>query len=216
MDFVRLKAFYVQSAFFKHGRNLVEIGLQKELVKKLKTGDESAFKAIYDQYVNKLYYFTLKLVKSSELAEEIVQAAFVKIWESRAQINPELSFEAYLFRISKNHTFNVLKRAAYERQYRDNLKTNSSFSSKCTEEQVNLNESLSIINKAIKLLPPKRQMIYKLSRIEGVDHDSIAAKLGISKNTVKVQIVKATKFVKNYYSQATDVALMLIVLFLFK
>ncbi len=191
----------------------MEISLQKELVKKLQAGDESAFKSIYDQYVNKLYYFTLKFVKSPELAEELVQAAFVKVWESRAQINLELSFESYLFRITKNHTLNFLKRAAYERQFRDNLKTSYTFSSKCTEEQVNLNESLTIINKAIDLLPPKRQMIYRLSRIDGIDHDSIAAKLGISKNTVKVQIVKATKFVKDYYSQATDVALMLIAFF---
>jgi RNA polymerase sigma-70 factor (ECF subfamily) len=196
-------------------RELGVLSLQKELIIKLKTGDESVFRVIYDQYVNKLYYFALKFVRSPEAAEELVQAVFVKLWESRSQIDINLSFESYLYKITKNHTLNFLKRAAYERQYRVKLKSRYTFSSLDTEEQVDLNESLTIINQAIELLPPKRQKIYKLSRINGVNHDRIALQLGISKNTVKVQIVKATKFIKNHFYKATDVALAFFIFILF-
>jgi RNA polymerase sigma-70 factor (ECF subfamily) len=62
-----------------------------------------------------------------------------------------------------------------------------------------MNETSKIIHQAIDELPDKRQVIYRMSRLEGFDHDGIATKLGISKNTVKVQIVKASKFVRAYY-----------------
>ncbi|MFY0628486.1 MAG: RNA polymerase sigma-70 factor [Reichenbachiella sp.] len=163
-------------------------------------GDSKAFGRIYERYVDKLYFYSLKFVKSPEIAEEIVQGVFVKIWEIRAKINLELSFDAFLYQITKNQTLNFLKRQAYENRFKEQLIPIYTRGIDATENQILMNETSSIIHRAIDELPEKRQAIYRMSRLEGLDHNGIATKLGISKNTVKVQIVKATKFVRSYYA----------------
>ena len=162
-------------------------------------GDVNAFEKVYERYVDRLYFYVLKLVKSPEIAEEIVQGVFVKIWEIRSKINLELSFEAFIYRITRNHTLNYLKRQAYENRFKKQLIPIYNKGVNATENHVILNETSKIIHQAIDKLPEKRQTIYRMSRLEGLDHDGIATKLGISKNTVKVQIVKASKFVKAFY-----------------
>lgn len=164
-----------------------------------RNGDVNAFGKIYERYVDKLYFYALKFVKSPEIAEEIVQGVFVKIWEIRVKINLELSFDAFLYRITKNHTLNFLKRQAYENRFKKQLIPIYTKGVEATENHVIMNETSKIIHQAIDELPEKRQAIYRMSRLEGLDHDGIATKLGISKNTVKVQIVKASKFVRAYY-----------------
>jgi RNA polymerase sigma-70 factor (ECF subfamily) len=179
----------------------MEINSQKQQLTLLQQGNEDAFAWIYEKHVDKLYYYTLKFVKNPEVAEELVQAVFVKIWEIRDKINPELSFDAFLYRITKNQTLNFLKRAAYENKYRESLVPSYARGVHDTENRVINNETTAIIDKAISKLPEKRQRIYRMSRLDGLDHQGIASQLGLSKNTVKVQIVKASKFVKAYFTQ---------------
>ena len=177
---------------------MITNSLKSELYR-FRKGDMNAFGKIYEHYVDKLYYYTLKFVKTPEIAEEIVQGVFVKIWENRTKIKLELSFDAYLYRITKNQTLNFLKRQAYENRFREQLIPIYTRGVDTTENQVYMNETTKIIHRAIDKLPEKRQAIYRMSRLEGIDHEGIATKLGISKNTVKVQIVKASKFVRSYY-----------------
>ncbi len=179
--------------------------LKNQLIR-LRNGDEKAFHQIYECYVDKLYYFTLKYVKAPAVAEELVQRIFVKLWEIRSKINPELSFDSFIFRITRNLTINYLKRSNFEERFRSQLRPTLSQGITQTENQVILNETSEIIERAISKLPEKRQQIFRLSRLQGLDHGGIADKLGISKNTVKVQVVKATKFVRAYFLQYRDLS----------
>ncbi|MEO9476009.1 MAG: RNA polymerase sigma-70 factor [Cyclobacteriaceae bacterium] len=174
---------------------------------KLKGGNEQAFQKIYEHYVDKLYYFTLKYVKSSAVAEDLVQSIFVKLWDIRSKINPDLSFDSFIYRITKNHTINHIRRSAFEQKFRDQLVPEYSSGEEQTANQVAFNETNLIVEKAISSLPERRQQIFRLSRLQGVDHDGIASAMGISKNTVKVQIVKATKFLREHLNQYRDVSL---------
>jgi RNA polymerase sigma-70 factor (ECF subfamily) len=153
--------------------NINTSGMTPDLLKTelslFSSGDANAFRKIYERYVDKLYFYALKFVKSHEIAEEIVQSVFVKIWEIRFKINPELSFDSFLYRITKNHTLNYLKRQAYENRFRKQLIPIYTKGIEATENHVIMNETSKIIHQAI------------------------------SKNTVKVQIVKASKFVRAYY-----------------
>ncbi len=166
----------------------------------LKSGNRLSFENVYLQYKDRVFFYALKITRSEELAEEIVQDVFVKIWTNRDKIDPKYNFSSFVFKVTHNHAINVLKRVAYERVAREKISKTSKNRITDTEDSVVFNDYMVIMNKAVKALPPKRKSIFDMSRNKGISHDEIAEMMGISKNTVKSQLVKATKFIKNYFA----------------
>lgn len=82
--------------------NITDITNEKELLRRLRDGDELAFKEIYETYAPRLAVRLLQLLRSEELARDILQDLFIKIWEVRHTINPELSFAALLYKMAAN------------------------------------------------------------------------------------------------------------------
>jgi RNA polymerase sigma factor (sigma-70 family) len=84
----------------------------------LRDGDQKAFAQLYHQYSGKLYLNVLKMVKDEQVAEELIQELFAKIWHKRAEINIDTDFLAYLYRSAQNlvHDFsencNAIKKCA--------------------------------------------------------------------------------------------------------
>ncbi len=184
---------------------------EKKWIKALKAGKTIALEKIFQQYHHALYYHALDFVKSPSLAEDVVQEVFVKLWEHRAQINPDLSFKAYLFRIARNHIINQLQRASRE------VKTKQYYSQRTTtyhnqaEDQVIYADYEAIAQKALEELPPKRKMVFTLHRLEGRKYDEIADLLHISKNTVRDHVVKAEKSIKEYFACQANMTISLFV-----
>jgi RNA polymerase sigma-70 factor (family 1) len=187
-------------------------GLPKdiELLLKLRNGDASAFAEIYNQYRRKILVYASNLCKSEDLAEEIVQEVFIKIWQKRAQINTALHFGAYIKKITLNHVLNHLKKVAREKVLQQKLFGYIETLRNSTEENLFEKELLKTYDEAIQHLPPQKKMIYHMSRIEDLSHDEIAEKLNISKNTVKNHMVEATRFIRNYISKNDSVICFLI------
>lgn len=174
---------------------------QKELLIRLKAGEEAAFILIYNQYRSKIYSYALQLSKASDIAEEIVQEVFIRLWQKREQINVELPFQAYLKKITLNHILNHLKRVARNQALQEAVFQQISTSSNRTEEQLMEKELRKIYHEAISQLPPQKKIIYQLSRNEELSHEEISKKLKISKNTVKNHMVEATRFIREYVSK---------------
>lgn len=185
---------------------MVNQAVEKTLVQKLISGDESAFKAIFDCYKNKLYSFSLKITKSEDLAEEIVHDVFLKIWTGRDRINTEMSFDAYLFKITKNASLNFLKKAAADKALKRKLFAFLENIDHHTEYSIISSDDEHFLTKAIETLPPQQQLVFKMSRMEGMTHTQIADILKISKGTVKNYIMLATARLSkqlNVYSDKT-------------
>lgn len=185
------------------------------LVARLSEGDENAFKALFHSYKNKLYQYSLRYVKSCDTAEDIVQDAFLKIWENRHQLNADQEFGAYLFRITRNQIFNQFKKAVYQAAYTQYHIQSQPDLNHQTEWEVFCGDYEAHLQKAVQQLPAQRQLIFQLSRKEGLSHEEIAQKLSLSKNTVKVQINKALKSIRVYLELSTDLSLVLICLFIY-
>jgi RNA polymerase sigma-70 factor (family 1) len=188
---------------------------ETELLEGLKKGSEIAFKQIYALYHHKIYRLALKFVKSEELAKEIVQDIFIKIWEHRHTINKDLSFSAYLFRIAHNHIFNLLKRASKEVSIKKQIMAAAEISSNQTEDEVIAAEYESLAIHAIEQLPPQRKLIFQLCRMEGKSYEEVSFALGISKSTVRDHMVKAIRFIKEYLHAHTETIFLLILVFFF-
>lgn len=90
---------------------------EKRLLSALKNGDIRAFDAIFRKYASKLYFFSFDKTHNEAEAEEIVQETFMKVWETRAAIDPGLNFGNYLITIAKNKIYNTFRRRLVERKY---------------------------------------------------------------------------------------------------
>lgn len=179
------------------GQQIADEG-EQDLLIKLREGDEPAFVKIYNQYRSKVYAYALQLSKSADVAEEIVQEVFIRIWQKRAQINTALSFNAYLKKITLNHLLNHLKKVAREKTLQEQVLLNIDLSTRRTEDQLLEKELRKIYVEAISKLPAQKKLIYQLSRTDELSHDEIALQLNISKNTVKNHMVEASRFIREY------------------
>ncbi|MDR6193316.1 RNA polymerase sigma-70 factor [Siphonobacter sp. SORGH_AS_0500] len=175
------------------------------LVTRVSNGDERAFRILFHRYRNKLFRFSLRYVKSTAAAEDILQDTFLKIWEQRQSLQPELNFEAYLFRISRNQIFNEFKKSAYHAAFEQFVSQNAAEHQQ-TESEVVSNDYQEILQSALERLPPQRRQIFQLSRMEGLSHEEIAQQLNISKNTIKVQINKALKSIRQSLEMNSEVS----------
>lgn len=166
------------------------------LVIQIKKGNKLAFSQLFRLYYPKIFSFINQLLKDRLLAEEITQDVFLRLWINREKLNPDLSFDSYLFTIAKNIVFNFFKKKEIEQRYIDH--TLQSFDTEYVEveEDFYCKDLLAIIEQAVSEMPPQQQKVFRLSREEGLLHAEIAEKLGISKRTVEKHIYTSLTFLR--------------------
>lgn len=184
------------------------------LIKGIQDSNEQAFAKAYEKYHQHLYFFALKFVKSGELAGEVVHDVFLKVWEGRRRLNSQLSFRGYLLTICKNHVLNLLKRASLESSIKAEILRNCSPSHKETEDSIHYDDYYRFALRAIEQLPPQRQLVFRMCRLEGKSYDEVAAALGISKGTVRDHLFKGSRYVKKYLSAHAGITFSMVCFFL--
>lgn len=166
-------------------------------------GDEPAFRSIFDLFKHKVQAIALKLLRDPEDANEIVQEVFLKIWVSQEKFTDIEDPEAYLFTTVYNSIYTWMRKAANEEKLLAHLltivKTEQAL---CGEDVVIAKETKAIIDEVIQSLPPQRQLIFKLSRQEGLTYDQIAHQLNLSPHTVHNQVGAALQAIRNCLSKA--------------
>jgi RNA polymerase sigma-70 factor (family 1) len=197
------------------GKTINKLVNEAELFAKLAKGDEYAFEAIYRHFSKRLFPFVLKLVKVPELAEELVQDIFVNIWINRQAFVEVDHPTSYLFSIASRQSLKYLKKVASDERILKSITNYLNDSTNETEEQIIFRESVAFINAAVAQLPEQRRIIWELSRNEGLTHEQIADKLQISKNTVKNQMVQATKYIRSFLDGQAGLLPGLIIILLF-
>jgi len=189
--------------------------VSKSLFKRLQNNDHKAFLKIYEQFFNSIYNTILYLVRNPDLAEELTQEFFIKLWERRKQITIHTSPVVYIQKMCRNHVYDYFKKmkqeqlAAYEDVDENVLIHNG------LEETINYNELSARINKLVDDLPVAQKEIYLLSKVQGLKNDEIANRLNLSKRTVEHQLYRAlVKLKKSVSPYAYEVALFLAILFI--
>ncbi|WKN44127.1 RNA polymerase sigma factor [Tunicatimonas pelagia] len=183
------------------------------LIKRVSQGDHLAFKQIFNQHKDAIFGYSYKFIKSSTLAEETVQEVFLKIWQNRAKLDPAYPIKPYLYKVARNHVYNTLRNAAYSDQLKEQVFYRQTACRNVTEDQVVYRDLEAFQEQAIQGLPTRRQLIFRMSRTEGLSHEEIAQRLNISPNTVKDQITKALRTIKEQLHIHTDIAVSIAILF---
>lgn len=192
------------------------IEFEKEYIKQLQNDSKEAFEYLYYTYSPRLYGFIFNLTKSAEMAEEVVQEAFIKIWENRAHIQPDYSFKSYLFMIARNHVINVFRRHSIMTNLEEygNLQNDIAFSDNNAENYAEINDLRAYIEKAKTHLTPRQQQIFELSKEKGLSNQEIADLLKITKQSVKNQLSASLHILQSYFNAKMWILLPLVCFYL--
>lgn len=177
---------------------------EQRVILRLQQDDSDAFLELYNQYHQPLYHYVLRFVKSPAIAEDVLQDVFLKIWEIRSRINPDLSVKAYLYRICRNSVFKLLKKMAVDENLRVQVLQQFGQSVADADLKVLWQQYETLLQAAINRLPPQRQKVFRLCREEGKTYEQVAEELGISRNTVKEHMVLAMKLIREHIDQYGD------------
>ena len=177
------------------------------LITALANDDEQAFAALYNKYHQKLFFFILNFTHSQPVAEDALQEVFVKLWTERKKLTGITNFNAWLFKIAKNHVLNSLKRMAHETLILTSIAQDINPNSEDTYAILSYKDIYAVLQSGMNELPPQQKLVIELSREEGLKYEEIAGRLKISPLTVKKHAARALQYlrekIKKHYSLPT-------------
>ena len=158
--------------------------ISQDLIEELTEGNQEAFRTVFKATYPQVRAFSKGFTKNDTDADDIAQQVFIKLWTKRAILANVRNFETYLYTITKN---TVLNHMASQKAFMVDISDVRNLSTENTSplEQIEASDLQLLIDMTVENMPPQRQAVYKLSRVEGLSNDQIAEKLGLQKKTVE-------------------------------
>jgi RNA polymerase sigma-70 factor (ECF subfamily) len=154
--------------------------------------DLKAYKQLYELLSSSLYRFSYSMVRSAEVAEEIVSDVFIKLWQIRSRLGEIDNLRVYLYTIARNLSLNYLEKNADNRVIGlDALDTGLPADGNSPADLCISADLARQMRRIVQQLPPQCRQIFQLVREEGLKYKEVAAILGISPFTVRNQLAIA-------------------------
>ena len=169
-----------------------------DIIQEFARGGESAFRVLYDRYAVALRYFAAKYLNEDTMIDDVVQDAFVDLWEKRADFRGEYAVKAYLYKAVRNDCLNLMRHQQVEDKYARRVvmegEDSESFLDRILESEI-----FQTLSDVFNELPPACKEVYQMS-LDGKSHEEIAQTLNISVNTVKKHKNNMRERLKNVLS----------------
>jgi RNA polymerase sigma-70 factor (family 1) len=156
-------------------------------------GNREAFDEIYERYWLKLYMASIKRIKSSDDAKDIVQDLFVSLWMKKETLVINRSLSSYLYMAIKYKVINYIEANIVKNNYLNSLNKAVMDYDNSTYETINFQDMEKLLDSGINNLTPKVKEVFELSRKKNLSVKEISQKLNVSDQTIKNQISKALK-----------------------
>ena len=185
------------------------------LVLRAKNGDQGAFSRIMDKYRESLYFLILKMVHNRDDAEDLIQEAFRKAFNSLSNYNADFAFSTWLFKIATNNCIDFLRKKRLQTvsldQSRDDgeeervgISAQVMDQSLTPEEQVMKQQRVTRIREAVDKLSPKYKMLIELRYFDELSYEEIAERMDIPLGTVKAQLFRAKEMLYTRLKDGRD------------
>ncbi len=171
----------------------LEIGSDSEVVAMLRHGDQSAFKSVFDRYHTQLHRYLVRRGVPTAAAEDILQDAFLAIWERRETLDPSRSVRGYLYRACHNRAVNHFRDHS---KFVDDDDAPEAGLMPAQEADLAYNELKSAVDLAVSELPDRRRAVFELCFINELTYREAADTLGISVKTVENQMGHALRTIR--------------------
>ncbi len=166
----------------------------------LQRGDEGAYRALFDLFYDPLLHFAASLVRDPAVAEDLVQEAFVRVWDRREQIDVATSLRAYLYRIVRNLAFNHRRDDRTRQRLLGDVTVADSAavprSAASADDSTAAGDLAHRLSGWVDELPPRQREALLLSRVQGLSHAEVAQAMGCAARTVNNHLVAALSTLK--------------------
>lgn len=171
---------------------------EKDLLSLIAKGDDTGFTTLFRFYRNRVYSVAHKITHSSYISEEIVQDVFLKIWLKRTDLTEVRDFNAYLFIVTRNTVFRVLKRMAKEYKIISLTDEEQVLAKNDTTDLVMEKEFNTLLQNAVDRLPNQQKKVYKYIKEQGLKREEVADLLHLQPDTVKFHLSQALKNIRSF------------------
>ena len=169
----------------------------EQLLQQMADGNRKAFSEMYKRYWEDLFITAAKALRGKEEAADVVQDVFLSLWNRRNELNLQGSLAAYLHTSVRYKCIHYIEKNITHRDYIVQLaEVAISASSPNAEINLQLKEMQQTIKNTVSKMPPKMQVVYKLSRQEHLSYKEISDCMNISVETVKKHIQHALRLIK--------------------
>lgn len=168
------------------------------LVALLKSGDTAAFETIYDRYWRQLYGFVYLQTGSREDTENIIQELMLSLWQNREQSEIR-NLRTFLFIAARNLTNRYFRGQINLRKYREYQLMGAVFDQIDTDEIFNENQLSEAIERALKQLPEKTAIIFRMNKLDDISVKKIASQMGLTDKAVQYHIYKSMKMLRQHF-----------------
>lgn len=166
-----------------------------ELARRIREGDHAAFRRFFERHHGPLMSYLRRRGVPPEAAEDLVQQAFVYVWEHRDRIDPQQSLRAYLFRIGTTRALNHFRDTARFTEA-DAATRATAADVEAPDADVRHRELLQTLDEAIAALPERRRAVFELCFVHDLTYREAAQALDISVKTVENQMGHAFKAIR--------------------
>ena len=176
------------------------------LTRELKEGKEVAFDYLFRTRYKNLCRFAATFVIHFDVAEDIVQEIFFKLYADKPTFEVVVALKSYLYLVTKNQCLNYLKHARIEQEYLSSIEEREQttfFFNQIVEQEL-----LALLSDAIQDLPEQTGLVFQLV-MEGFDNAEIAEKLNLSIDSVKSHKKRGKQFLKSRLGDITAILLLL-------
>lgn len=187
----------------------------RELLSRIANGEERAFAEFAWRHTDGLYAYILKITKSDQWAEELVQDVLVQVWLARKEFALLENPLAYLYRMAQNRSLDWIRRNKRELKAQYLIQQQlTPHAANTTAEKTDYENTRKLLVAGVEALPAQRRRIFELKQ-SGLSYEEIAAKLDISKNTVRNQMVSALQALRSFLQQYGEQLFLLFCYFFF-
>lgn len=144
-----------------------------------------------------LLRYALQLTHDEAAAYDVVQDAFIKLWNVRETLDPHRSMKALLYRIVRNLSLNYQRMRRHEEAKRAAMPVPDPTRMPSPEETLDAEALGARLREWIGELPPRRREAFQLSRFEGLSHEEIAQVMSLTPRTVTNHIMLALQFLRD-------------------
>lgn len=181
-----------------------------ELADLIRGGDEAAFKVVYQAYWDKLLAIAGKRLGDINEAEEAVQDIFLHLWRRREAFVLKVNFEHYFAVAVKFEVINRLAKRSREQERNDAFAKEIPVQQLPVDIRFDLEALRRELETTITSLPPRCQLIFRMSREQHLTNKTIAKQLQISEKAVEKHITQALKALKSRFGSRFAIILLLL------
>jgi len=178
-----------------------------ELVIRCQRGDELAFRALLDKHRDGAYWLAYDILNDRDLAVDVLQEAFIRVFRGIKDFNPKNSFEGWLYRIVTNLSIDFLRTKSRRRDSPFGELQEIAEDTAVTEaayRAVEAEEERALVHEVLSMLPTKYRIVLSMRDLQGMSFQEISRALSSPCATIRWRLHKARKMFKELWKKKVE------------